>query len=276
MQNRPVSVVSVSLYCPAGIGPAGASGVGSGSVPGFDPIARGVPRKHLKTMTRAVQLGVAAVSECLAGWPAWKEVAPERRGLYVGGSPQSGDAEDLEAALAGMGQESTLAAFAEKAVPLIPPLWLVKGLSNNILGYASAQQDFRGDNGNWCDGRLGGAVAIAAAVRAIAEGRVDLAVAGGADSLLGLDDVLGIHGSEGAAFLLLVAGDVGPWRITAGAPTEDDAEESLGELGAASVPVALARGLLARQRGGGTGDGGDGVDRACDRAGGVHIVQVAS
>ena len=64
-------------------------------MPDFDPIAAGVPRKHLKTMTRSVQLGVGAVyklhkaavlagrdfdvdqvAEALeGGMPAWKYIA---------------------------------------------------------------------------------------------------------------------------------------------------------------------------------------------------------
>ena len=234
MSLRPVRLVGASLYCPAGICPQGATGGAPGPVPGFDPVARGVPRKHLKTMTRAVQLGFAAVSQALATFPAWAAVAPERRGLYVGASPQSGDPEDLVTALEACGPEPTLAAFAERAIPLIPPLWLVKGLSNNILGYASAQHDLRGDNGNWCDGRLGGAVALTTAIHAIAEGRVDLAVAGGADNFIGLDELIGGPGGEGAAFVVLATEEIAAGagvRVWAGVPSEEGAEEGVPSSG---------------------------------------------
>lgn len=243
--SRPVSLVAASLFCPAGIGVNGTGTADPGPVPGFDPYQHGVPRKHLKTMTRAVQLGVAAVYAALEDWPTWRTVAPDRRGLYVGGSPQSGDAEDMVPALEATGTPFSLSGFAERGVPLIPPLWLVKGLSNNILGYASAQFDFQGDNGNWCDGRLGGAVALCNAVHAIAEGRVDLAVAGGADALLGAEALVGAPCAEGAAFVVLVAGEVGKYAVEAGTPSLDGMETDLGELGAAAVPVALARRWLA-------------------------------
>ncbi len=242
---RPVSLVAASLFCPAGIGGSGLGTADPGPVPGLQPAQHGVPRKHLKTMTRAVQLGVAAVYAALEDWPTWRAVPPERRGLYVGASPQSGDAEDMAPALEAMGTPFSLPAFAERAVPLIPPLWLVKGLSNNILGYASAQFDFQGDNGNWCDGRLGGAVALCNAVHAVAEGRVDLAVAGGADALIGAEALVGGPCSEGAAFLVLVAGEVGKFVVEAGVPSIDGMETSLGELGAAAVPVGVARAWLA-------------------------------
>jgi hypothetical protein len=217
-----------------------------GGVAGFDPIAHGVPRKHLKTMTRAVQLGVAAVHDALAAYPAWQAVPAPRRGLFVGGSPQSGDAEDLAAALAAMGADTSLTGFAAKAVPLIPPLWLVKGLSNNILGYASAQFDFQGDNGNWCDGRLGGAVALCNAAQAVAEGRVDLAVAGGADCLRGAEPIVGAPCGEGAAFFVLSSDPTGALgRVQVGAPTEPSREPGAREIGAAAAPVALALGWTA-------------------------------
>lgn len=215
-------------------------------VAAFDPVAAGVPRKHLKTMTRSVQLGVATVSRALATVPGWEAVPPERRGLYVGASPQSGDPEDLAPAVAATGPSWDPTGFAERGVPLIPPLWLVKGLSNNVLGYASAQHDLRGDNGSWCDGRLGGSVALCAAVLAVAEGRVDLAVAGGSDALCGAEAVLGRPGGEAAAFLVFGLG-AGP-IVQAGLPTDAGAAEDLGEIGAAAVPVGVVRALRAGLR----------------------------
>lgn len=244
MSPRPVRIVAVSLFCPAGIGVMGLGTAVPGPVPGFDPIAFGVARKHIKTMTRAVQLGVAAVAAALVDAPDWQRVAPERRGLFVGASPQSGDAEDLASALAAA--EGDPGKFARDGVPLIPPLWLVKGLSNNVLGYASAQHDFRGDNGNWCDGALGGANALAQAVHAVAERRVDLAVAGGADSLVGAESLIGGPCGEGAAFVVLMAGERGDPLATAGLPSDAGIEAGFGEMGAAAVPVAWARAWLAR------------------------------
>ncbi len=216
--------------------------VAGGEVPGFDPVAAGIPRKSLKTMTRAVQLGVACVQKALEGYPAWSSVPPERRGLFVGASPQQGEASDLTPALEAAGPVPDLLAFAERGVPLVPPLWLVKGLSNNVLGYASANHDLRGDNGNWCDGRLGGAVAVAAAIHAVAEGRCDLAIGGGADALRGAESIFDRPCGEGAVFFVFST-EPGPWLATAGVPREAGAVTHVGELGAVSVPAALALGL---------------------------------
>lgn len=231
---RAVRLAAWSLFDP------GADGV----VTGFDPLAAGVARKHLKTMTRAVQLGVAGVHAALAH-VSLADFAPERRGLFVGASPQSGDAEDLEAAVSA--SQRSLAGFVAHGIPLIPPLWLVKGLSNNILGYASAQHDLRGDNGNWCDGRLSGAIALCNAVAAVREGRVDLAIAGGADALVGAESVVGGRCAEGAAFFVFVAGEGSGWRAEAGIPSEVGACTDAGEMGAVSVPVGLGRALRASE-----------------------------
>ncbi len=226
----------VFLHAHAALLPA----TGVGAVAGFDPVAAGIPRKTLKTMTRAVQLGVAAVGQALSAHAGWTSVAPERRGLYVGASPQQGDAADLAEAIAASGPSPDLRAFGERGVPLVPPLWLVKGLSNNVLGYASANHDFRGDNGNWCDGALGGAVALCAAIHAVAEGRVDLAVGGAADSLCGAEVIVGGPCAEGAVFFVFSA-EPGPCLAQATVPTLAGANGLPGELGAVAIPAVLAR-----------------------------------
>lgn len=251
---RGVQIVAAAVFGPAGIQIGNLEGVrqlseGNGlEVPGFEPVRFGVPRKHVKTMTRAVQLGVAAAGAALEAFKDWKSVPPERRGMYVGGSPQSGDAEDMIPAVEAWRATGDLsfAGFASSGIPLIPPLWLVKGLSNNILGYAAAQWDLQGDNGNWCDGRRSGGVAITNAIHAIAEGRVDLALAGGADDLRMASTLMGRPCAEGAAFLVLIPG---PSAITAGFPSDAGTVDEGGELGAAAVSVALARRWLRGERG---------------------------
>jgi hypothetical protein len=75
----------------------------------------------------------------------------------------------------------------------------------------------------------------------VEEGRVDLAVAGGADALHGAEAVIGAPCAEGAAFFVFLAGEHGEARAEAGPPDEYGAETLHGELGAAAIPVALAR-----------------------------------
>ena len=54
----------------------------------------------------------------------------------------------------------------------------MRGLSNNVLGFACAYWDIQGVNGNHCEGRVSGAAAVVEGARAIIEGRADVVVAG--------------------------------------------------------------------------------------------------
>jgi len=245
-----VRVAGIGLLCPAGVGSEGATGGRPGPVPGFRARAYIQDRKSLKLMTRSVQLGVSAVNIALATAEGWDAVQPSRRGIFVGASPQPGDPDALRPALEAA-QDAVggfdLAAFASDGIPLIHPLWLVRGLSNNVIGFASAFNDIQGVNANWCDGVDGGWTALLDGARAVAEGRAELVVAGGADALVEAETLLaGRACGEGAAFLVLVPGSPGSGDRVLEMDTgglEPD-EPRLGFLGAATWPVAVARALL--------------------------------
>lgn len=246
--GRPVVVCGIGLLCPAGLGVEGAQGGRPGSVPGFRPHAYVDDRKKLKLMGRAVQLGVAAIRLSLSEAEGWEQVPPERRAMYIGATPQVGDTEDLrpalDAATDAQGQFS-LADFATRGYPLIHPLWLVKGLSNNILGFASAIHDFQGTNSNYCDEEEGGWTAVVEGARAVSEGRADLAVAGGADALAEAEPLFGGRRcGEGAAFFAIRPAREGEAPLTLSRAELDTEEALLGYLGAATWPIALARRLL--------------------------------
>lgn len=243
-------VAGVGLLCPAGVGADAAATGRPGPVPGFRARAYISDRKSLKLMTRSVQLGVSAVNLALAELPGWQEIPPPRRGIFVGASPQPGDPDALRPALEAAQDADgvfDLGAFARAGIPLIHPLWLVRGLSNNVIGFASAVNDLQGVNANWCDGAAGGWTALLEGVRAVAEGRADLAVAGGADALVEAESLLaGRACGEGAAFVVLVPGQPGAadtvLDLRPGGFGSD--EENLGYIGAATWPVAVARRLV--------------------------------
>ena len=249
---RRVTVAGIGLLCPAGMGVDGAQGGRPGEVPGFRPHAYIDDRKKLKLMGRGVQLGVAAIRVALAATPGWDQVPPERRGLYVGATPQTGDPDDLRAALeAACDAEGTfhLGQFATRGYPLIHPLWLVRGLSNNILGFASAIHDLQGVNMNYCDEDEGGWTALTEGAHAVAEGRADLIVAGGADALTEAEPLFGGRRcGEGAAFVVLRPAAPGEPELRLDRGRLDPEEHLLGYLGAATWPVALARALLRQVR----------------------------
>ncbi|MCB9796961.1 MAG: hypothetical protein H6741_30120 [Alphaproteobacteria bacterium] len=247
---RSVSVASVALFCPAGIGPSAATGGRRGEVPGFSAKAYVRTRKNLKLMARSVQLGVSAIRVALSEVEGWQDIPPLRRGMFVGSTPLGGELADLIAALdvaTDADGRFEIGRFAEHGYPLIHPLWLVKGLSNNVLGFASASHDFQGPNGNWCDGEDSGNHALYEGWAAVAEGRADVVVAGAADSWIDLEGVLGgRRPGEGAAFFVLRPATAGDrWRLEPGqAPVPDVEEDQLGYLGAAGAPVAVARRLF--------------------------------
>lgn len=250
VHGRPVDVTGVGLLCPAGVGPKGASGGRPGEVPGFRARAYIQERKSIKLMTRAVQLGVSAVRLALIQDPSWETVPPERRAMYVGASPQPGDPEDLRRALDAARDADgafSLGRFAVDGIPLIHPLWLVRGLSNNVLGFSSANHNLQGANANYCDGPEGGWTALIEGARAVSEGRADLALAGGADALVAAESLLGGRRcGEGAAFLLLRPGTGESPVLAVDQGPAGGEEELLGFLGAATWPVSIGRQLLRR------------------------------
>lgn len=256
--SRDVVIAGVGLLCPAGIGPEGAVGGRPGEVPGFRARAYVADRKQLKLMSRAVRLGVSAVRLAVSdagGDEALVSVPQGRRGMYVGATPQAGEAEDLRAALeasTGADGDFDLGRFAVDGTRLIHPLWLVKGLSNNVLGFATAIHDLQGTNANYCDGDEGGWTAITEGARAVAEGRADWVVAGGSDCMLAAEGLLaGRRCGEGAAFVVLRTAESAqgvPWTPALRGSLSAD-ERELGYLGAATWPVALARYVLSLGRG---------------------------
>ena len=244
-----VRVTGIGLLTPEGVGAIGHAPA-PGKVPGFKPREHIPDRKRIKLMNRAVQLGVAAAGSALKDHGDIDSVPPPRRAFFVGATPQTTH-RDLQSALESSSKdgEFSLQAFAENGVQRIHPLWLVRGLSNNILGFGSAFWNFQGVNSNYCHGEEGGWLAIVEGARALEEGRADIALVGGADDFTHAEHLLGTPGSEGAAFLLLER-EEGP-GISLSRTELAGWVEGFGPLGAAKWPVALGRMLLS-ERGGGT------------------------
>lgn len=244
--TRPVVVVATGLYAP----PPDARGPGAVPVIGFLPREHLPEKKHAKLMSRSVQLGVAALKQAVQGCAAWEACPPERRGLFAGSSPGGGDTEEMLPALQASVVDGafSLRAFGERGIPLVPPLWLVRGLSNNVVGYGSAYFDIRGPNATRCDGRHAGLCALADGIAAVAEGRCDLAACGASESLTWFTGApIGV--GEAGAFVILAAAE-GPglsartWRDPAAHLTVPEVE-----FGAATGLVELVRRLQTGERG---------------------------
>ncbi len=163
--------------------------------------ARMIPnRKSLKLMTRPVQFGVAAAA--LAFEDAGLEVGavdPERLGVFVGAGQAFADRDELQFALdksRGQDGQIDMARFGAEGMPLIHPLWLLRGLSNNVLGFVSLEYNAQGINNNYANSGVSSIQAIASAADAIAEGRADLSFAGGYDAAT-MDEFIIGHGRLG-------------------------------------------------------------------------------
>ena len=247
-------MAGIGLLCPAGQGRSGAKGGSPGKVPDFRARDYIADRKSIKIMTRSVQLGVSAIQLALSESEGWEQTPPPRRGMFVGTTPLGGDPKDLTPALdvsTSTDGVLSMSAFAKEGYPRIHPLWLIRGLSNNILGLAAATHDFQGVNANYCSGESSGELALGEAFWAVAEGRADLCVAGASDSMVSFSETwMGKLGGEGAAFLVLrAARESDPWKVTLKntherLTSEVQPEEGLGYLGTAGSVVALARRLF--------------------------------
>ncbi|MBM4320056.1 MAG: beta-ketoacyl-[acyl-carrier-protein] synthase family protein [Deltaproteobacteria bacterium] len=154
---------------------------------GFDPSRLPGQRKNLKLMTRAVAIGLGAAMQAMddAGIAAGS-VQPDRHGAYIGAPTALGEGRDLEPALQLATRNGTfdMDCFAREGLPLVNPLWLLRSLSNNVLGFVSAAFRMMGPNLNICNSGVGGLQAIGEAAQAIRDDRADVCLAGGYDSIV--------------------------------------------------------------------------------------------
>jgi len=228
-----------------------------GEVPGWRARDHIPERKSIKIMFPRVQFGIGAALEAWDrdGWTEKTSAVPsERRAMYVGcGLTVDEDwtfSDPIDAAISD-GHFDT-ARFAREGQPLLNPLWLVKGLSNNVLAFVARYRAITGPNDNFMGGATGALQALGAAAGAIADGRADRALAGSSDSLVTVEDCLafaaqgllpGLVPSQGAGFALLepgASGDFGLLGIETGfCPTSGDPQGSA--MPSAATAAALER-----------------------------------
>lgn len=312
---RPTAIVGVGVNSPAGVDLAAheqwwrdgrparlgsskhladeplAGGHTVGEVPGWRARNHVPERKSIKLMFPRVQFGIGAALEAwdCDGWTAESATEPpQRRAMYVGcGLTVDEDWTFREAIEAGMVEEEgtkrfDMARFGSAGQGLLNPLWLVKGLSNNVLAFVARYRAITGPNDNFMGGAAGALQALGAGVGAIADGRADRVLVGSADSLVTVEDCLafqrvgalvaGLVPSQGAGFALLrpgEAGDFGQLAIetgfspTLGVPTPDwrpgpDAEEALEQVAEiAWTQMGRSRAPALRIRGPRLADPGD-------------------
>ena len=236
----PIEISALSLLCPGGHNEEVLNHPSAtGSVPNFKARAMVPDRKSLKLMTQAVRLGVASIASAVQASTCWDEQPPPRRGMYVGASPQVGRHDDLTDAI-NVAFESgsfSLQDFGARGISQIHPLWLVRGLSNNVLGFSSAYHDAQGHNMSYAMGVAGGWNAILEGAYALVDKRVDIVVVGGSDDLTAATPVLGAEGSAGAAFFVLTRSTS---TMVLNREVYTELATPYGLLGAATIPVGMA------------------------------------
>lgn len=206
-----------------------------GEVPDWKARKHIPERKSIKLMFPRVQLGVAAALEAwnsdggLAADDA--DVPPERRAMYVAcGLTVDEDwtfRDAIDRAIVEVdGRERfDMPTFAREGQDLLNPLWLVKGLSNNVLAFVAKFQRIMGPNDNFMAGHAGALQALGAAAGAVCEGRADRALCGGSDSLVTVEDLIGfarqgafeeeptVVPAQGGGFALLTRGEPGDFGL---------------------------------------------------------------
>ena len=151
-----------------------------------------IDTKSLRLMAPAVAYGVGAAELAfrdsgLAAQPP----DPTRLGAFIGSRGHSSDRHDLMPAVMLASPDGTfhLDRFGAEGLPRVPPMWLLKGLANNVLYFVSLRHNAQGMNNNLSLGGLASTVAIGEAFEAIRRGYVDSAIAGGYESALDLDRI---------------------------------------------------------------------------------------
>jgi 3-oxoacyl-[acyl-carrier-protein] synthase II len=151
-----------------------------------------IDQKSLRLMAPAVTFGVAAAQMAAAdSGLAMETVDPIRLGAFVGSRGHSSDRHDLLPAV----QQATdagvfsLAKFGTEGLPLVHPMWLLKGLANNVLYFLSLKYNAQGMNNNISMGGVAATMAIGEAFHTIQRGYLDVALAGGYDSGLDRDRI---------------------------------------------------------------------------------------
>lgn len=246
LDYQDVEIIACSIFDPNMIFVANSSKIfhdcpqkTASTISDFQPRTWIPSRKLIKLMTRQVQIGVSALGGAVSTISKWDSIEPSRRALFVGASPQTMQS-DIDDALSSskVHEQFSLEQFAKEGVKHIHPLWLVKGLSNNILGFSSAFWDCQGVNSNYCNGVLGGKIALEESIWALLEHRCDVAIVGAADDVRQAELFLGEKGNESAAFLVIQRKQGA--RIQLCQSHIDELTSKFGMCGASTWPLALA------------------------------------
>ncbi len=141
-------------------------------------------RKRLNQMVRTMHLAVAAAQ--LAVTDAAATFDPVRLGVVFGSSTIPGDLAKVgEAALAAAANDSLgmdIRRWGERAIPNMPPTWLLEHIPNMMACHLSIIHNAQGPNNTISQSDAGGLLALGEAARMIRTDRADAVLVGGADT----------------------------------------------------------------------------------------------
>lgn len=190
-------------------------------------------RKDARLLARASQLALPAAGRALAGFAG----DAEELGIFVAVGREPPDEGDAEASLAAMERDGDLdrERLGGPGRALYPPLLPLRTLPNMVLAHVAIQHGIRGDNGTFAGGPEAGAQALAAGIRAVAEGRAPFALVGAAYSAVDLASArdrvrLGATDPPGEAAVFALIGEGGRAPV-AGDGRAEALRRALGDCG---------------------------------------------
>jgi len=162
-------------------------------VRGFDRRAAVTNRMLRKLLSPSAGYAVGAAGEALADAGLRGDAeALGGCGLYVGSLSLEIDPEvfipPLRASLTPDGRFD-ISLFARRGMKMLDPLFLVRALPNAGVCGISVEHQVLGPNTNLTNGTASGLMSVGRAAAAVRRGEVRCAVAGGYDTLLGMDSV---------------------------------------------------------------------------------------
>ena len=157
----------------------------TGAIDEFGPLPKDKKkaiRKGLKVMCREIQMGVAAAQLGLEHAGIDSEVySPQRSGMVYGSDYIMTLPEEFESAVRAAVDDSSKFEYqkwAEKSLPKVAPLWLLKYLPNMPASHIAIYNDMRGPNNSLTVREASSFLAIAEAAHTISRGHADVMIAG--------------------------------------------------------------------------------------------------
>ncbi|MCA9066121.1 MAG: beta-ketoacyl-[acyl-carrier-protein] synthase family protein [Planctomycetaceae bacterium] len=166
----------------------------------FDPHLHLRDRKHVKVMSRDMQLGVASATLAVndAGIQPG-DLDPFRFGVEFGAGRMTSHPSELLSAASACADEAGFnpTRWGEDAMGRIAPLWLLRQLPNMPACHVSIDHNAQGPNNTITCRDASALLALAEAVRVIEAGRADCMIVGACSSNIHPVDIAKFHQFEG-------------------------------------------------------------------------------